>query len=108
MGIRKELFGKTKNGQEIYRYWIENTKGMKAGVISYGAILVNLFTPDKTGKAGDVVLGYDTLEPYTVNGCFLAQQLGQMQTVWEKHPLSLKVKNISWMPMMGKIIFTAT
>lgn len=47
---------------------------MKAGVINYGAILVNLFVPDGKGTAEDVVLGYDTLEPYFTNGSFLAPQ----------------------------------
>ena len=74
--IKKEIFGKTKNGQEIYRYWLENSKGMKAGVINYGAILVNLFVPDKDGKADDVVLGYDTLEPYFDNNGFFGATVG--------------------------------
>ena len=59
--MQKELFGRTKDGKEIYRYWLENSKGMKAGVINFGAILVNLLVPDKNGKNDDVVLGYDTL-----------------------------------------------
>lgn len=76
MGICKELFGKTKFGEEIYRYWIENTKGMRAGVINYGGILVNLFVPDKDGKTDDVVLGYDDLAAYEVNGCFFGATIG--------------------------------
>lgn len=71
MAVTKELFGTAQNGEKIYRYFIENTKGMKAGVINYGAILVNLYVPDKDGSTEDVVLGYDTLEPYFENGnCF--------------------------------------
>lgn len=76
MGITKELFGKTKEGKEIYRYFISNTKGMRAGVINYGAILVNLFLPAKEGKETDVVLGYDSLEPYFVNDCFFGATIG--------------------------------
>jgi len=76
MAVTKELFGKTTNGQEISRYYISNSKGMKAGVINYGAILVNLFVPDKDGNMADVVLGYDTLEPYFTNGSFLGATVG--------------------------------
>lgn len=76
MAVTKELFGMTKCGKEIYRYYISNSKGMKAGVINYGAILVNLFVPDKEGKAVDVVLGYDTLEPYFENGSFFGATVG--------------------------------
>lgn len=76
MAVSKEFFGKTKNGQEISRYFITNSKGMKAGVINYGAILVNLFVPDKEGNMADVVLGYDTLEPYFENGSFFGATVG--------------------------------
>lgn len=74
--MKKELFGTTKDGKEIYRYWLENSKGMKAGVINYGAILVNLFVPDASGNVEDVVLGYDSLEEYLVNGSFFGATVG--------------------------------
>ena len=74
MGVSKELFGKTKEGQEIYKYWLSNSKGMKAGIINYGAILVNLFVPDKEGNTEDIVLGYDHLEDYFTNGSFFVPQ----------------------------------
>lgn len=74
--IKKEFFGKTRDGKEIYKYWIENSSGMKAGIINYGAILVNLFVPDRDGKVEDVVLGYDSLEPYFDNGCFFGATVG--------------------------------
>lgn len=71
MAVSKEVFGMTKCGKQIFRYYISNSRGLKAGVINYGAILVNLFVPDKNGETADVVLGYDTLEPYFENGsCF--------------------------------------
>lgn len=76
MNMKKELFGKTKSGIEIYRYWLENSKGMKAGIINYGAILVNLLVPDQNGNVADVVLGYDTLEPYMENGSFFGATIG--------------------------------
>lgn len=74
--MKRELFGKTTDGKEIYRYWMENSKGMKAGVINYGAILVNLFVPDKNGNVDDVVLGYDTLEEYVERGNFFGATVG--------------------------------
>ena len=76
MAVTKEFFGTTTKGQEISRYYISNSKGMKAGVINYGAILVNLFVPDKNGNMADVVLGYDTLEPYYSNGSFFGATVG--------------------------------
>ena len=49
---------------------------MKAGIINYGAILVNLFVPDKEGNTEDIVLGYDHLEDYFTNGSFFGATIG--------------------------------
>lgn len=74
--MKKELFGTTKDGKEIYLYTLQNENGMKAQVMNYGAILVNLLVPDKSGKIEDVCLGYDSLEEYFVNGCFFGATIG--------------------------------
>lgn len=74
--MKKELFGTTKDGKEIYLYTLQNENGMKAQVMNYGAILVNLLVPDKSGKIEDVCLGYDSLEEYLVNGCFFGATIG--------------------------------
>lgn len=76
MGSIQRIIWKTKEGQEIYKYWLSNSKGMKASIINYGAILVNLFVPDKEGNAEDIVLGYDHLEDYFTNGSFFEQTIG--------------------------------
>lgn len=68
--MKKQLFGTTKEGKEVFLYTLENKNGMKAEVTDYGAILVRLFVPDKNGKADDVTLGYDRLEDYYENGSF--------------------------------------
>lgn len=76
MAVGKEPFGATKDGQIITRYYLSNDNGLKAGIINYGAILVNLFVPGKNGQMADVVLGYDTLEPYFENGSFFGATIG--------------------------------
>ena len=69
MSVKKEIFGKTTDGQEIHSYTIDNDH-ISARVIDYGATLVNLFVPDKNGTIQDVILGYDDAEGYFDNGCF--------------------------------------
>lgn len=68
MGIEKTIFGTMGDGTQIFQYSLENSRGMKAQVINYGAILVRLYVPDKNGKFEDVILGYDKLEDYYING----------------------------------------
>ncbi len=76
MAVIKEFFGRTRSGEEICKYFISNSKGMKAGVINFGAILVNLYVPDRNGVMADVVLGYDDLASYFVNGNFFGATIG--------------------------------
>jgi aldose 1-epimerase len=62
--IEKTGFGKTKDGTAVDQYVLTNAKGMKAKVITYGAILTELHVPDPQGKFEDVVLGFDNLDSY--------------------------------------------
>ncbi len=74
--MKKKVFGKAPSGKEVYLYTLENSKGIKAEVTNYGAILVNLFVPDRNGKVEDITLGYDKLEDYLVNGSFFGATVG--------------------------------
>ena len=76
MEVGKEKFGVTRDGREVYIYTLSNGNGVRARVINYGAILVNLFVPDKDGNVEDVVLGFDSLEGYFGNGSFLGATIG--------------------------------
>lgn len=76
MSVKKELFGKTRDGQEVFCYSIENKNGVRAVVMTYGAILKNLYVPDKKGKLRDVVLGYDKLWQYFKNGSCFGSTIG--------------------------------
>ena len=76
MAITTKNFGKTQDGKEVTLYTITNGKGFTAEVTDFGAILVNLFVPDKAGTSADVVLGYDSVEGYLANGCFFGATIG--------------------------------
>lgn len=76
MGVDIKSFGKTKNGQEVSLYTITNSKGMKAVVTDFGAILVDLFVPDAEGNVKNVVLGFETLEEYEKNPSFFGATIG--------------------------------
>ena len=61
--ITKSFFGETE-GQKIYQYTLTNSKGMIVRVINYGGAITDILTPDKIGKMGSVVLGFDSLKSY--------------------------------------------
>ena len=68
MNISKELWGKTPDGKEIYRYTLTNESGAYIQVASVGAALVAAVVPDKDGRLADVVLGYKDPMSYFGDG----------------------------------------
>lgn len=77
MGISTKSFGKTKEGAEVTLYTITNKNGFRVGALDYGAVIVNLIVPDKNGKEDDIVLGFDDVAGYEVNGCFFGAFIGR-------------------------------
>jgi len=57
-------FGTAPDGTEVQLYTLHNTNGLEADITNYGGIVTSLRVPDKTGKVGDVVLGFDELKAY--------------------------------------------
>lgn len=62
--VDKKEFGKMPDGSTIESFTLSNSQGASAKVITYGASLTELHVPDKNGKLGDVVLGFDNIEGY--------------------------------------------
>ncbi len=57
-------FADTLNGKQIKMFEIKNNKNAKATFTNYGARIVSLTVPDKTGKPTDVVAGYGSIQDY--------------------------------------------
>ncbi|MCQ2142666.1 MAG: galactose mutarotase [Bacteroidales bacterium] len=71
MDIKRELWGKSRCGKDIFRYRITNQSGAYAELSSVGAGIVSIAVPDRDGKLRDVVLGYDDPLNYFGDGpCF--------------------------------------
>jgi aldose 1-epimerase len=70
-------FGKTPEGKTVELFTLTNGK-ITAKVMTYGAILTELITPDRNGKPGDVVLGFDSLEGYLTPHPFFGATVGRV------------------------------
>lgn len=77
MILSKKSFGKLRNGQEVYLYSLENDKGVKVNITNYGGIITHLFVPDRNGKKEDIVVGFDSLEPYLREHPYLGAIIGR-------------------------------
>lgn len=63
----RTLFGKTPTGQRVDLFTLTNARGLVSKITNYGTIITELHVPDRRGRLGNVVLGFDNLAQY-VNG----------------------------------------
>ncbi|MCR4908982.1 MAG: galactose mutarotase [Lachnospiraceae bacterium] len=77
MAIDQKLFGKTKDGKDVSVYTITNSSGASVSVINFGGIITSLKMPDAQGRFDDIVLGYDSIEPYFTNNEFFGAAIGR-------------------------------
>jgi aldose 1-epimerase len=77
MNIDVASFGKTPEGQAVRLYQLNNVHGLKAAIMTYGAIVVSLEVPDRAGKLDDIVLGYDNLQDYIKNSPYFGAIVGR-------------------------------
>ena len=75
--IEESEFGKMPDGTPVKLFTLRNAKGMTAKAISYGAIVTELHTPDRTGALASVVLGASSLEQY-LRGANAAAVIGRV------------------------------
>jgi aldose 1-epimerase len=54
-----------------------NPNGIEMRVITFGGIIVSLKTPDRDGKLGDIVLGFDELDGYTKEHPYFGAIIGR-------------------------------
>jgi aldose 1-epimerase len=75
--VHKASFGKTADGTPVEIYTLRNSEGMEATILTYGGIVTSLKVPDRNGKFGDVVLGYDKLDGYLTNSPYFGALIGR-------------------------------
>jgi aldose 1-epimerase len=76
--VEKLAFGKTPDGTAVDLYVLTNAAGVKAKLITYGALLAEMHVPDRDGKLADVVLGFDDLAGYLGNRPFFGATVGRV------------------------------
>ena len=95
MAVRKELFGKSRDGKEIMLYTLRNSMGTEVKIMNLGATIVSVLVQDKNECFRDVVLGYDTVEDYYNGGCYYGALIGRSGNRIDKAKFSLNGKTYS-------------
>lgn len=76
MKVEKKPFGEVEKKQ-VELYTLTNDKGVVMAVTTYGGIMVSLLVPDKAGKMGDIVLGYNDVAGYVKNNPYFGSTVGR-------------------------------
>lgn len=76
MNISKNHFGTTPEGHEAFLYSLKGD-AIEARITDYGGAITSIVVPDRHGKPGDVVLGYETLPEYVKNPRYLGALIGR-------------------------------
>lgn len=77
MSVTKTLFDLMPDGREVYLYTIENNHGVSAGIITRGATLQSFTCPDREGKPGDIIMGFDKVADHIASGTYTGNIIGQ-------------------------------
>lgn len=76
--IEQRPFGELADGRIVTLYTLTGPQGLVVGVMDYGATIVSIRTPDRTGKVGDVALGFSDVQGYVRSAAFFGSVVGRV------------------------------
>jgi aldose 1-epimerase len=76
-GVARAPFGRAPDGAPVEIFTLTNAHGVQVRAMTFGAIITSIRVPDRNGRFADVVLGFDTLEPYTKEHPYFGAVVGR-------------------------------
>lgn len=70
-------FGSLQDGSKVHIYTLTNSKGLEAEVMTYGATLRSVRTPDRDGNLDNITLYLDSFEDYEKGHPLLGSVVGR-------------------------------
>ena len=77
MDISKEPFGITPEGNHVDQFTLTNDHGLRAKIMTYGATIIAVKTPDRHGKSANITLALDSLDDYLKGHPYLGSTVGR-------------------------------
>lgn len=74
---KRQAFGTMPDGARVDAVVLSNAHGVTARIISLGASLQSLTTPDRDGKSANIVLGYGSLDGYVKKSQYFGATVGR-------------------------------
>src|SRR5580765_4760315 len=100
MTIDQQEWGQTSDGTPVKLFTLSNQTGLTAKITNYGGIITELQTPDRLGRVGNVVLGFDNLVAYLKGHPFfgaiagrVANRIAKARFTLDRHEYTLAANN---------------
>ncbi len=77
LSVAEAPFGKLPTGEQTTLYTLTNANGVVVKVTNYGGVITSINTPDKAGKMGDIILGFDNIDGYLKNKSYFGALIGR-------------------------------
>lgn len=77
MALSSAPFGTTPAGETVELYTLKNVHGTTVKITPYGGVVTSIIVPDRNGKMGDVVHGFDNAAGYTDKVPFFGALIGR-------------------------------
>ena len=74
--VTRKAFGKIPDGTAVELFTLKNAK-IEVSITNLGATIVSLLVPDRNGKMGDVVLGFDKPADYYAGKSYFGAVVGR-------------------------------
>lgn len=87
--VSRAGFGVMPDGEAVDGFTLTNPDGVEVRAITYGGIIVSLHVPDRDGRLGDIVLGYDSLDGYLEDSPYFGAIVGRYANRIAKGQFSL-------------------
>jgi aldose 1-epimerase len=75
--VSQSRFGALPDGAAVDLFTLTNPHGIEVRAMSFGATLVSIRTPDRTGHLADIALGFDALDDYVTRSRFFGALVGR-------------------------------
>jgi len=102
MNIHSNVFGVTKDGQDVTRFTLTNSHGNSVSVMTWGATLLDVNVPDRNGDRANVNLAFDELAPYLDGHPYFGSTVGRFCNRIEEGKFSIDGKSYQVTANAGK------
>lgn len=75
--VTRFAFGTLPDGRAVDGFTLRNARGMEVRVAGYGGAILSVKVPDRQGRPGDVVLGFDRLDQYVADRAYFGALIGR-------------------------------